>query len=245
MTHREKKDVLRGAIEKVTVNVTPEIAEGTICWAGGETTGYKIYRRRGRYNLVRELHLEGLGNKEIRERLARGETSTGQTWKITAAMVYLALQKAKLPSNRFPVQYLIAKETLKKLYTEHKDLAKTAVELNRLGLRTLRGRQWTPETVYSQQRKISLKESAGKALAKLIEAGLSDQEIANELNARGIQNWNRSRWLSGSILYIRRKLRREAIPSEAKASAIADNSNTPYVQSTSFQNSEEQARPGY
>ena len=81
MTHREKKEVLRAAIQKVTVNVTPETAEGTICWEGGETTGYKIYRRRGRYNLVRELHSEGLGNRQLRERLARGETSTGQTRK--------------------------------------------------------------------------------------------------------------------------------------------------------------------
>jgi hypothetical protein len=223
MTHREKKEVLRGAIEKVTVNVTPETAEGIIFWAGGETTEYKIYRRRGRYNLVRELHLEGLTNRQIRERLARGETSTGQTWKITSEMVYQALQKAKLPSNRFPAQYINAKKTLKKLYAEHRDLSKTAGELNRLGLKTFRGIEWTREAVYSQQRKISLKEKAEKVLAELIETGLSNQEIANQLNARGIQNWNRSRWLPGTILYLRRRLRREASSCEPKASVRADN----------------------
>ena len=82
MANYERKEVLRCLIAKVSVNLTSEIASGTIYWLSGRETSYRFYRRRGRYRLIEELYALKLSAREIVERLDQGKTSTGQKWKV-------------------------------------------------------------------------------------------------------------------------------------------------------------------
>ncbi len=103
VTHQERKEILRCLIDHVMVTATKERIDATIVWNNGETTPIAIWRGTGCYNLIRELHAQGLTVFEIQEHLAAGKTSTRQKVEITVGRLYMILRKLGLKPNRFTV----------------------------------------------------------------------------------------------------------------------------------------------
>jgi hypothetical protein len=215
-TNEERKDVLRLAVEKIAVQATRELVEATIHWSGGQPHSFKMYKRRGRYNLIRELHVQGHSATEIMERLAAGKTSTGQKWKITESMVYSMLRKLRLDAHRFSSAYRSARQTAFELYDRYQDLERTAAELNKLGLRTLFDEDWTPKILRrvlkpQNQKKVYFENEARKACMDIGPNAPSDQDLSDELNRRGVQRYNRQPWNARAANRLRYRTRRDGI----------------------------------
>ena len=87
----------------------------------------------GCYNLIRELHAQGLTVFEIQEHLAAGKTSTGQKVDITVGRLYMILRKLGLKPNRFTVDYLSLKRKALELNREGQSLKSIANHFNEAG----------------------------------------------------------------------------------------------------------------
>src|ERR1051325_9680603 len=96
----ERKEILRCLIDHVVVAVSMEHLEATIFWTSGGQTSFSMWRNGGRYNLVRELHEQKLTTFEIREHLASGKTSTGQTANLSLDRIRFIQHKLGLKPHR-------------------------------------------------------------------------------------------------------------------------------------------------
>ncbi len=225
-TNQERKDVLRLAVENIAVQATRELVEATIHWKGGQQELFKMYKRRGRYNLIKELHAQGYNAKEIMERLAEGNTSTKQKWKITESMVYVMLRKLKLDAHRFSSTYRFARQTAIELYEQCQNFEQTAADLNKRELKSLFDEDWTPKILRrvlkpQNQKKAFFETLARKACGEIAQCTLTDEEISDELNRRNVQRYNHQPWNPRAANRLRYRIRRDAkrLPTQPAGSA--------------------------
>ena len=148
VTHQERKELLRCVIDHIVVGATKERIDATIFWKTGEQTPFFLWRRIGRYNLIRELHAQGLTVFEIQEHLAAGKTSTGQKMNITVGRLYIILRKLGLKPNRFRVDFLSLKKKALELNHVGQSLDSIARQFNKEGIKSASGKPWTEDMVY-------------------------------------------------------------------------------------------------
>jgi hypothetical protein len=204
MTDFERKEIVRALIEKVVVNcVTKEKIEGTICWASGATDEFMLYRWAGRDNLIRELYAEGCTTGEIIDRLARGETSTGQTLKLCPNSFFDIYKRLGVRPNLRPswLSTLAKEAKRRRLAGESND--QIAADFNARGLTTHQGLPWTKHLVFNLTG--AIKNNSLDALHRevFIDAkrrGLGCVTMAKEFNARKIPRYNGKPWLKSSVL---------------------------------------------
>jgi hypothetical protein len=192
VTHHERKELLRCVIDKVVISPpSAEVVNWTIYWKSGSETPHSLYRRTGYKRLVQELHTEGYSVHEIRERLANGQTSTGQSWKVSVDSLYSIMKRLGLRPNKFPSKFRAAKEAARALYENRLNLKQIAYELNQLGYRTLNGKEFSPTTAFRLLRNVprrthQIDSVQREVFSELGDAGATNREIARELNRRKI-----------------------------------------------------------
>jgi DNA invertase Pin-like site-specific DNA recombinase len=199
VSNQERKEILRSLIDHVLVTATKKRIDAIIVWNNGETTPIAIWRGTGRYNLVHELHAQGLTVFEIQEHLAAGKTSTGQKVEITIGRLYMILGKLGLKPNRFTVDYLSLKKRALELNREGKSLESIACQFEEEGIKSASGKPWTDQTVYGLVRRYfkkvtSLEHEHRKAIAEARARGLNSRQIAIEFNEKKIRRRDGQPW---------------------------------------------------
>jgi hypothetical protein len=199
VTNQERKEILRTLIDHVIVSATKERIDATIVWNNGETTSIAIWRGAGRYNLLRELHAQGLTVFQIKEHLAAGKTSNGQKINITVGRLYDVLHELGLKPNRFTVDYLPLKKRALELNREGQSLKSIARQFNEEGIKSASGKPWTDQTVYGLVRRYfkkltPLENEHHKAIAEARARGLNSRQIAITLNEKNVRRRDGQPW---------------------------------------------------
>jgi len=199
VTHQERKEILRCLIDRIVVGATKKRIDATIYWKSGRTTPILLLRDKGRYNLVRELHQQGLTVSEIQEHLAAGKTSNGQVVNITIGRLYIILRKLDLKPNRFTVDYLSLKKTALELNRDGQSLKSIASQFNEQGIKSASGKPWTEEMVYGLvgryfKKVTSLEHEHRKAIVEARARGLDYQQMAIEFNERKLRRRDGQPW---------------------------------------------------
>jgi hypothetical protein len=160
-----------------------------------------MWRNAGRYNLIRELHAQKLTTFEIREHLAGGRTSTGQTVNFTLNRIRIIQQKLGLRPHRISAGTIPLGKEAAELKREGRSVEWIAHHFNERGLVSPRGKRWTPRIIYDLMAKVGEKvETLGnihrKAILDARARGLGYREMAIEFNERGIprRKDNRGPW---------------------------------------------------
>ena len=179
VTHQERKEILRCLIDRVVVSATKERIDATIYWKSGQTTSILLWRDTGRYNLVRELHQQGLTVFEIQEYLAAGKTSNGQVVNITIGRLYMILRKLRLSPIRFSATYLGLRQKALAMNRDGQSLEAIAEQFNAQGFKSDSGKPWTYEMVHNLLRAegkspFDLKSFIGR---RLLKPALADSTI--------------------------------------------------------------------
>jgi hypothetical protein len=198
----------RCLIDHIVVTATKERIDATISWKSGGETPLILWRGIGCYHLIRELHAQGLTVFEIKDHLAAGMTSTGQTMKITVGRLYDILRKIGFKPNRFSMSYRSLRHEAVELNGQGRSLNWIAQYFNERGLKSASGNQWTKYMVYGLIRSLFnkvniLEDTHREAITAARKRGLTYREMAEEFNRRGIitrdgQLWTarglRARW---------------------------------------------------
>lgn len=139
----------------------------------------------GRRALILHLHDEkGLTPTEIGEELnRRGLTNQRGAPYNRTAVIALLHHHGRRVSNRVPTALV------KKLYDTGLSPSEIAAELQRQGIRTLRGRPYSVAAVYDRLAALGIRPDRVRrqVITELAERGLSPKEVANELRARGMR----------------------------------------------------------
>ena len=205
VTNQERKEILRCLIDYVMVSATKERIDATIVWNNGETTPIAIWRGTGRYNLIRELHAQGLTVFEIKEHLAAGKTSNRQKMNITDGRLYDVLRdELGLKPNRFPPRYLALRQKALALNREGQSLKAIADYFNEQGFAGSYGKRWTEKIVYRQlraqnKRPISLEDLHREVISEARARGLNYRQMAEEFNQRGIRRRDGQPWTARDL----------------------------------------------
>ena len=199
VTNQERKEILRTLIDHVIVSANKQKIDAIIVWNNGETTPIAIWRGTGRYNLVLELHAQGLTVIEIQEHLAAGKTSSGQKVEITVGRLYTILGKLGVKPNRFTVDYLSLKKRALELNREGQSLKSIASQFNEEGIKSASGKPWTKEMVYGVVRRYfkkltPLEREHRKAISEARARGLNSRQIAIEFNEKKIRRRDGQPW---------------------------------------------------
>jgi len=204
VSHQERKEILRCLIDHIVVAATKEKIDASIVWTSGQKTSLTIWRGIGRYNLVRELHAQGLTVFEIQERLAAGITSTGQRVAITIGRLYVIHRQLGLTPNRFSAEYVALRERALALSHEGRSIESIAEQFNEQGYRSAPGKSWTWDMVYGLLRAqgktpISLEQLHREAITEARARGLTHRRMAEEFNERGIRRRDGQGWTARSV----------------------------------------------
>jgi hypothetical protein len=204
VSHPERKEILRCLIDHVMVTATKERIDAIIVWNNGETTPIAIWRGTGCYNLVRELHSQGLTVFEIQEHLAAGKTSTGQGVEITVGRLYVILNRLGLKPNRFTEDKLSLKKKTLELNREGRSLKSIASQFNEDGIKSASGKPWTDQMVYGLVRRYfkkltPLEDEHRRAIADARARGLDYEQMAVEFNERKIRRRDGQPWRAKDI----------------------------------------------
>ena len=191
VTFQEQKEILRCIIDHVVVAVTKERLDATIFWTSGAQTSFSMWRNAGRYNLIRELHAQKLTTFEIREHLAGGRTSTGQTVNFTLNRIRFIQQKLGLKPHRISAGTIPLGKEAAELKREGRSVEWIAHHFNERGLVSPRGKWWTARIIYDLMAKVGEKvETLGnihrKAILDARARGLGYREMAVEFNENEI-----------------------------------------------------------
>ena len=179
VTNQEKKELLRCVIDHIVVAANKERIDAKIIWKSGSPTLLSIWRFHGRYNLVGELHAQGLTAPEIREHMAAGRTSTGQVVKISLDEVYVSIRKLGLKSHRFVTSYASLQRKAAELCREGRSPMWIAQHFNEQGFTTASGKPWTHLRLYSVLHNMGAKIASYESLhtKAISEAGQRDSVI--------------------------------------------------------------------
>ena len=204
VTNQERKELLRCLIDHVVVSATKERIDATIVWNSGETTPIAIWRGTGSYNLVRELHAQGLTVFEIQEHLAVGKTSNGQKMNITVGRLYDVLRELGLKPNRFSAEYLKLRQTAWELHQGGQSTDSIAEHFNNQGFKSASGTPWTQSMVYGLLRAqgktaILLEDLHREVISEARARGLNYRQMAEEFNKRGIRRRDGQPWTARDI----------------------------------------------
>ena len=200
----ERKEILRSLIEKIAVTVTNQCIEGMIYWRSGHQTPIKIWRGSGRYNLIRELHGKKLNISEIKDRLDRGETSTGQCWNLHKLTLYPILKRLRLKPTRRASWF----EPLQKEATHLREQGRTmqwiAAHFNSRGLKSIWGKPWTKKLIFSLTEGIPTKrygfdEAHRQAISDGRRRGLTYSQMAKEFNEKAIPRERNRPWTATAV----------------------------------------------
>lgn len=215
MTNSERKELARCRIDKIVVLRLPDAFDLTIHWKSGAKTSHQIYRRSARRKLVLELHGQGLSVHQIRDKLMKGETSTGQVWKLTEDSIYSILKCAGLRPHKYCSTLRDAKRIAYDLYQQKMGPKKIADELNERGFRRpICAKKFSAKTVLTLLKNVPRRSHQIHSLhrevfSELESRGLSNREIARELNRRNIPRVMTSRPWSKWVVMQKRRLFRK------------------------------------
>jgi hypothetical protein len=205
MTNHERKEIIRALIANLSVNTTKEMIEATVYWIFGGTTDLKLYRWAGRDNLIRELHAAGCTTREIIDRLARGETSTGQIMKFSPSSFTNIYKRLGLKPHWRPSWVAaLCREALERR-SKGETNKQIADDFNSRGLTSPTGRTWTSKLIFNLTGAIKRQMDDLDALHRevFIDArrrGLGCVHMAREFNARGIPRDNGRPWHKEAVL---------------------------------------------
>ena len=204
MTQRERKEILRCLIDSIVVAASKEQLDARILWKSGGNSTLSLWRPRSRHHLIRELHAEQLTPAEIKERLARGETSTGQVVNITVAGIQVSLKKMRLKPVKRSMTYLSVRQKATELDREGQSLQAIARYFNEVGLASPSGRQWTHYMVdhllhANRHKQESLESIHRNAIGDGLGRGLNYQQIAIELNQKNIRRRGALHWTAKAV----------------------------------------------
>ena len=204
VTHQERKEILRCLIDRIVVGATKQKIDAMIYWKSGSTTPLLLWRDTGRYNLVHELHQQGLTVVGIHEHLAAGKTSSGQRVKITVQRLYLILRKLGLSPNRFSAEYLGLRQKALAMNRDGQSLEAIAKCFNEQGDKSDSGKPWTYEMVHNLlraqgEKPLRLEELHRQAIAEARSRGLNYRDMAVEFNAKGIRRRDGQPWTARDI----------------------------------------------
>jgi hypothetical protein len=204
VTHQERKEILRCVVDSIVVVPSREKLDATICWKSGANTSLSVWRPRSRHHLIRELHAQQLTASEIKERLAAGRTSTGQTIKISVAGIQVSLQKMGLRAAKHSAEYLSTRQKAVELDREGQSVESIAQNFNEQGFATPSGKPWTHFMVEhllraNGQNQEPLEKIHRKAIAEARARGLNHQQIADEFNEKQIRRRGGLGWTAKSV----------------------------------------------
>ena len=204
VTHQERKELLRCVIDHIVIAATKEEIDATIVWKTGDKTPIHIWRNNGRYNLVRELHAQGLTIFDMQRRLASGATFNEQVFNITVGGLYTILRKLCLKPNRFSPGYLALREKALELNQSGQSIDWIAEHFNAQGFKSASGEPWTRDMVYGLiramgQRANLLENIHRDAITEARGRGLNYRQMAIEFNERKIRRRDGQRWTARDI----------------------------------------------
>jgi hypothetical protein len=204
ITHQERKELLRCVIDHIVVSATSERIDATIFWKTGAQTPIILWHNTGRYNLIRELHAQGLTVFEIKEHLAAGKTSSGQKMNITVGRLYDVLRELGLRPNRFSAEYLKLRQTAWELHQGGQSTDSIAEHFNEQGFKSASGAPWTQSMVHGLLRAqgktaILLEDLHREVISEARARGLNYREMAEEFNERGIRRRDGQPWTARDI----------------------------------------------
>jgi hypothetical protein len=202
--HQERKEILRCLIEKIAVTVTRQSIDGVIYWKSGHQTPIQIWRRTGRYNLIRELHSQKLNISEIKERLDRGETSTGQQWKLNKLALYHILKRLGLKPNRRGSWYEPLQKEAVQLHEQGRTMKWIADHFNSRGLTSILGKPWTKKLIFSligniPRKRYSFDDVHRQAISEARRRRLKYSQMAREFNEKGIPTERNRPWTATAV----------------------------------------------
>src|SRR5262245_39687946 len=191
VTFQERKQILRCIIDHVVVAVTKENLDAIIFWTWGAQTSFSIFRNAGRYDLIRQLHEQKLTTFEIRQHLAAGKTSTGQTVNLSLDRIRFIQHKLGLKPHRVSAGTIPLGKKAAEFKREGRSVEWIAHHFNEQGFVSPRGKWWTARIVYDLMAKVGEKvDTLGdlhrRAIMEARERGLSYREMAVEFNEKGI-----------------------------------------------------------
>jgi transposase len=205
VTNEDKKEIFRCLFEKIITLSRPETIEATVYWKSGKIEPLRLYRKAGRYHLIKHLYDEGFGTAEIARKLRDGENATGQRINITPAAVYLRLKKMGLKPHKRPLWYRDLQQEARERYARGESCRSIAEDFHRRGFKTLTGKKWRTSGiailrgVTNKRIGKDLREIQRTIIQQYMKQGMSDQEIATELQRSGIIRHGRRPWTAKAV----------------------------------------------
>lgn len=192
VTDEERKQVLGYLIDHIAISATNERIDATIVWKSGGETSVFVWRPFHRRHLVQELHDQQLTPHEIKEHLAAGKTSTGQSVNLGVARIQTILLRMGLKSARHPASYFLAQRKAEEFHREGRSLQWIAQHFKQLGFASASRRPWTAAMVgyllYTVGHKSEpLDELHYRLISEACSRGLSYRQIAAAFNKRKIR----------------------------------------------------------
>jgi DNA invertase Pin-like site-specific DNA recombinase len=230
VTHEERKQILRSLIDHILIAATTERIEATIVWKGGGQMQVFVWRVRGRYNLIRELHSQGLTALEIKEHLSAGKTSNGQVLHFSLGGLQVRLRQMGLKAAQRPASYFLARKQAAEMHREGRSLAFIAEHLNEQGFASASGRPWTAAMVnymlhMTGHKAEPIKELHYRLISQALARGLSYRQIANEFNRKKLRLLGvLQAWTASSVKRRWAKLNNIEETGRAEISAAAEQS---------------------
>jgi DNA invertase Pin-like site-specific DNA recombinase len=204
VTHQEKKEIVSCLIDHIVVTADNERIDATVVWKSGAKTPVFVWRARSRHHLIRELHAQQLTASEIRERLAAGKTSTGQSINMSVAGIQLSLRKMGLTAAKHTAGHLAVRRKAAELDREGQSLDAIARHFNEQGLKSPSGKPWTHFMVEhliraNGQKQESLENIHRRAITEARARGLDYSQMAAEFNQKNFRRRGGLPWTAKSV----------------------------------------------
>jgi hypothetical protein len=204
VTHQEKKEIVRCLIDHIVVTADKERIDATIVWKSGAKTPVFVWRARSRHHLIRELYAQQLTASEIREHLAAGKTSTGQSINMSVGGIQLSLRKMGLSAAKHTASHLAVRLKAAELDREGQSLDAIARYFNEQGFKSLSGKPWTHFMVdhlirANRQKQESLENIHRRAITEARARGLDYSQMAAEFNQKNIRRRGSLPWTAKSV----------------------------------------------
>jgi len=148
VTHQEKKEILRCLINHILIVADKERIDARIVWKSSAETAVFVWRAHSRHHLIRELHAQQLTVSEIKEYLAAGKTSNGQSIKMSVRAILWALRKMRVSAAKLSAAYLTMQRKAAELDRAGQSLDRIAQYFNEQGCKSPSGKPWSNCMVY-------------------------------------------------------------------------------------------------
>jgi len=228
VTHQERKEILRCIIEHILIQTSGERIDAVIVWKTGARTPLFVWRPVAHHHLIRELHAKHLTNREIKEHLAAGKTSTGQVVMLGLGRISLTLKKMGLKKHKYTAVYIPLGQEAAELQREGRSYEWIARYFNEQAFPSPSGKPWTRVMVKWLRHKVerqseSLEELHRRAISDALARGLDYKEIAIEFNEKKLGRGTNYRqpWTAKYLILRWGTLRRRQQKREEEQSANA------------------------